>query len=146
MCLLMVLVLGWGGTGCRSAYRQTRKTYPADPCARLGLRIGEAQQAEKQAGQAATRLRDQLAKGLGRQDLEPDVDRLEVATLEFRRRMATVHDAAATCDQDPRFTGEIKRLETRSTRMLETIKLIRTNGVNPSVAQLDNFLRAAVAP
>ena len=105
--LLVVLVLGSSGIGCRSIYYETRASYPADPCARLRLRIAEAQQAETRAAQAATRLRDRFAQGVGDQNLEPDVDRLETAAREFGRRVATVLDSAATCNQPSELAAEM---------------------------------------
>jgi hypothetical protein len=145
-CLLLVLVLELGGIGCRSIYHETRASYPADPCARLRLRITEAQQAETRVAQAATRLRDRFAQGVGGQNLEPDVDRLETAVREFGRRTATVHDAAATCNQPSELAVEMSRLQLRFERMLETTVLIRRDGMAAARPRLDALLHNAIQP
>jgi len=146
LLLLVALVLGFGGVGCRGIYRQTRTTYRTDPSTRLKLRIQEAQEAEKRAEQAASQVREQLAKGRIGRDLEPDIDRLEMAILEFRRRMETVRDAATSCDGQAGLAAEIERLGARSMQMLNTLKRIRSGRVHSSGAQLDELLRSIISP
>jgi hypothetical protein len=141
-----VLAFGLGGLGCRGIYYQTQALYPADPSARLQLRIEEAQQAEKEADQAAARLVDRYARGIVGQSLDPDIDRLEMAALEFNRRTATARDAAAKGDGQSRFSGESGRLTARSAQMLETIRLIRSDGISCALPQLNNLLATPVRP
>jgi hypothetical protein len=133
----MVFVLGSSGSGCRSIYHETRASYPADPCARLKLRIAEAQQAESRAAQAAARLRDRFTQGVTGQSLEADVDRLETAAREFGRRVATVQDAALTCNQRSELTAEMSDLQLGADQMLETIQLLRRDGVAATLPQLN---------
>lgn len=145
-CLLLVLVFEFGGIGCRSIYHESRASYPADPCARLRLRIAEAQHAESRAAQAAARLRDRFTQGVTGQNLEADIDRLETAAREFGRRVATVHDAAATFNQLGEQTAEMSRLQLRSKEMLETTLPIRRDGVAATLPQLKEFLQNPIQP
>lgn len=144
--LLMVFVLGCSSIGCRSIYHETRASYPADPCARLKLRIAEAQQAESRAAQAAARLRDRFTQGVTGQSLEADVDRLETAAREFGRRVATVQDAALTCNQRSELTAGMSGLQLRAEQMLETAVLIRRDGVAATLPQLNALLHNPVQP
>lgn len=143
---MMILVLGFGGLGCRSIYHETRAIYPADPCARLKLRIEEAQQAETSAAQAAIRLHDRFAQGVAGQKLEPDVDRLETAAREFGRCVATVSAAAAMCKQEGELATEMPRLQRHSEQMLGTAWLIRRDGVFAALPQLDALLPDPIQP
>ena len=136
----MVFVLGFSGIGCRSIYHETRASYPADPCARLKLRIAEAQQAESRAAQAAARLRDRFTQGVTGQNLEADVDRLETAAREFVRRVATVHDAAETFNQPSELAVEMSRLQLLAEQILETTVLLRRAGVAAVLPQLNACL------
>ncbi len=145
-CLLLVLVFEFGGIGCRSIYHETRASYSADPCARLRLRITEAQQAETRAAQAAIRLRDRFAQGVAGQNLEPEVDRLETAAREFGRRTATVHDAGALCNQPSELAAELSRLQLRAEQVLDTTVLIRRDGVAAALPQLDALLHYPIQP
>ena len=145
-CLLLVLVFEFGGIGCRSIYHETRASYPADPCARLRLRITEAQQAETRAAQAAARLRDRFTQGVGGQNLEPEVDRLETAAREFGRRVATVRGAAATCNEPSELAAERSRIQLRSKQMLETIQHLRRDGVAAALPQLDALMHNPIQP
>ena len=100
--------------GCRSIYQQTRGRLPPDPAAQLKLRVEEAQRAEKSAVAAETRLRDRLGRGLPHEAIAADVDRVEAATLELERRVASVRDAAARCPEPVASAGEIDRLHRRA--------------------------------
>jgi hypothetical protein len=133
--LLMVFVLGSSGIG-----------YLADPCARLKLRIAEAQQAESRAAQAAARLRDRFTQGVTGQNLEADVDRLETAAREFGRRVATVQDAAAMCNQPSELAAEMSGLQLRAEQMVETAVLIRRDGVAATLPQLNALLQNPIQP
>lgn len=134
--VLLTLILGSAGIGCRSIYHETRASYPADPGARLQLRIEEAQTAEQNGKRAGDRLEEQRSRGLTGESIEPDVDRLEMATLEFNRRVRAVHEAATECDPavQSRFATEIARLETGSQQMQETLLAMRPAVLDPSLS------------
>lgn len=128
----LVIGLCWlGGTGCHSIYRETTATYPADPCARLKLRIDEAQAAEQRAEKAAATLPVPVAQEMIRPKIQADVDRLELTIREFGRRVAAVRDAEANCDQTALFAAEIQRLQQRSNQLAATAH-IQNPGVSPS--------------
>lgn len=145
-CLLLVLVLELGGIGCRSIYHETRASYPTEPCARLRLRIAEAQQAETSAARAGDRLRDRFTQGITGRNLEPDVDRLETSAREFGRRVATIHDLAATCNQQSELSAEMSRLQLRAEQMLETTVFVRRDGVAAGLPQLEALLHNPIQP
>jgi len=103
--------------------------------------MDQAHQARKQADQAAARLRDAAARDLVGRTLESDIDRLEMAAREFGRRMVAVSDAVASCGQSDQFAAEILSLQKRCAQMLETVQLIRSDGVSSTLPLLDHLLQ-----
>jgi hypothetical protein len=148
--LLLILATGLGGAGCGGIYRDSSKIYPADPNARLRLRIDQARQAEKRAEQAAARLRDRFAEGLGGEQLAPDVDRLEMAAHEFDRCVAAVSDAAVNCEEADKAAAEVDAMRQRAAQLLEAIQRIRNDGIPSSLPLLDRLFpnpnRAGTSP
>lgn len=124
-----------GGAGCHSVYRETTATLPPDPCARLKLRIEEAQAAEQREEKAAAILHDRVALGMSRDKFKPDIDRWEMTTAEFARCVAAVRDAEADCHQTAPFAAEIQRLQQHS-KQLETTEPIPNAGVGSSGSRL----------
>jgi hypothetical protein len=144
--LMVVGAAGLCGIGCQGIYHESGEIYPPDPCARLKLTIDRARQASKQTDNAAMKLRDRVAKGFSNRDLEADIDRLETSTLEFGRRVAAISDALADCEHTDQFTVEIQDLQRRSAQMLQTIQLIRHDGLSTALPLLDRMLKSPSQP
>lgn len=101
--------------------------YPADASDRLRLRIEEAQQAEQRAAQAAITLREQVAQDANVHRIESDIDRLEQASLDLKRRVAAARDAAADDELKEQLIAELDRLEQRAAQFLEEVRQMRGN-------------------
>jgi len=142
----MALSLGLGGAGCQGIYHESEEIYPPDAVDRLNLRMDQARQAQKQADQAAAQLQDRATKGVAGNNLDSDVDRLEMAAREFGRRMAAVTDALADCGQPDQFTAEIERLRQRCSQWLETVQLIRSEGLSATLPRLERLLQSPAPP
>jgi len=95
---------------------------------RVQVRLKEAQRAGKRAEAAFVTLQSQLAKGIDPQDVQSDVDRLEVTTLDFRRRITSAQDAAKACPNTAEVDTELEQLNQRAEQMLQAVKQIRQNG------------------
>lgn len=143
---LLILALALVGVGCGSIYQQTRAKLPPEPCAQLELRVAEAQRAEKLTEQAVTKLRGRLSQGLSGAAIETEVDRVETATFDLERRVASARDAAAHCEGQTRLAAEIERLQQRSTILLKNIQAMNQGGSSASARQLDDLLNGAAAP
>jgi hypothetical protein len=122
---LLIGLICLGAAGCRNPYRQTQSLYPADRGDRLELRIAEAQQAEQRADQADTRLRKQSASSGTDADMQVNLDRLEAASLDFKRRVASARDAARDWEHPGHLDAELDRLEQRSSELLEEVRRLR---------------------
>jgi hypothetical protein len=146
LSLLLVFALGLGNVGCHGIYRESEEIYPPDPCARLKLKLDQARQAQKQVEQAATRLRDRVAKGVAGKALEPDIDRLEMEAREFGRRVAAVSDSVAGCEQSDQFAAQVQSLRKSSAQMLETVQLIRRDDLNSKLPLIDRLLASPTQP
>lgn len=123
----MFCLISIGGTGCRNLYSQTQSIYPADSSDRLRMRIQDAQQAERRAEQASAILHQRLAAGISGPNLKPDVDRFELAALDFQRHLASARDAAQNINHDDRTEGELARLERRATQLRKDVQIARQN-------------------
>lgn len=145
-CAALSLLLLALGSGCRSIYGKSAEIHPPDPRARLELRVDEAHQAQEQARQAAVRLRDQLAKGVARKNLEPDLDRLEAAARELKRRVAAATDLLAGCDTSTQFAAEIQALQNRAADLLETVQALRSDDTASMLPQLDRCRDSLARP
>lgn len=119
---LVLCLAGIGGPGCRNLYRQTQSLYPADSCDRLKLRLQEARRAETRAAQTGASLGEQLTQGASAEAMDLAMDRFETAARDFARHVASVHDAAADCEDHARFNDELDRLDQQATQLLRRVQ------------------------
>jgi hypothetical protein len=136
--VMVVVMLGPGGVGCSSIYHKAQKELPPEPFAQLKFRIKEAQKAEKLAEESITKLRDQLKNGLSVETIEPGLDRVSLATLEFERRVSSVKDAAEHCEGQTQLAGEIERLREHSKELLDTGEALCREGNSAHGRQLED--------
>jgi len=146
MAVMLVIVLGLGGIGCSSIYKQSQAMLPPGPCAQLKFRIEEAQHAEQLASQSLITLRDRLNGGSSAAALETDRDRVATSAFELDRRLASVRDAAAHCEGDPPLASEIARLQKRSRELMDYVEALRRGGDSIDAAQLDALIGSSTKP
>jgi hypothetical protein len=131
---ILIGLAGGSGTGCCNLFRETRILYPSDTCARLQRRIDEARQAEQRTWQVALRVREHLGDAGDRERIGPDIDLLEVAAWDFRRRVNAAQDAAGECPEPNRDQAELDRLAHLSQKRLEVLEAIRA--ADPALQRL----------
>jgi len=122
---ILIGLAGGSGTGCRNLFREIPALYPSDACARLQRRIEEARQADQRTWQAASRVREHLGNAGHQERIDWDIDRLEVAAWDFRRRVNAAQDAAAECPKPDRDQVELDQLDHRSQQQVKAIEAIR---------------------
>lgn len=142
----MLCLSSLGHVSCRSIYRETQQAYPADPCARLRLRIQEAQRAEVRAEEAAVKLRDRLREGLDDRAIQPDADRLEMTTLDFKRRVLSARDVAADCGNHGQFESDLNALERRAAKLQDVVAEVRRKGAGTSLSHINSLLNQPAQP
>lgn len=123
----LALLLAGSTAACGSIYHRTGARFAADPCARLKSRMEEARRAEKSAEDADRTLRLRLNDARRHPALAADFDRVELAAFELDRRVAAAQDAMPQCPDAARFAGELDRLHTRASTLLETVRTLRTS-------------------
>jgi hypothetical protein len=144
--LVLLAALWLTTTGCTSIYHRTQKVLPPEPGAQLTLRLDEARRAESLTAQAGTRLRDDLARHLPGETIQADLDRLEMAALDLRRRTATARELAAVSQEHSEVAREIERLDLRSLAWLDCVKSAREAEPATRLAQLDSLLSVRKLP
>jgi hypothetical protein len=138
--LLATLVLiATGGFGCRTIYHESQAAYSGDARVRLELRLAEAQRARETAYRAALRLCEKFGQGFDSPAIDPDLDRLETAAGDFRRRIAAVADAASEAGPESSLSPERSGLEQLSTQLLEAVAQVRQRGA-AGLADLERLL------
>jgi hypothetical protein len=143
----MILAALWlTATGCNSIYHRTQKELPPERGAQLSMRLQEVRRAENLTAQAGTRLHDDLARHLPGETIQADLDRLEVAALDLRRRTTTARDAAAVSKEHSEIAAEIERLDLRSQAWLDYVKSSRNSEPATRLSQLDSLLHGSAAP
>jgi hypothetical protein len=138
--LITLSALWLTATGCNLIYHRTQKELPPESGAQLSMRVQEARRAEKLTAQAGTRLHDDLARHLPGETIQADLDRLEVAALDLRRRTATARDAAAGSKEHSEVAAEIQRLDLRSQAWLHYVESSRNAEPATQLSQLDSLL------
>jgi hypothetical protein len=134
-----MLIIATGGFGCRTIYHESQAAYSGDARVRLELRLAEAQRARETAYRAALRLCEKSGQGLDSPAVDPDLDRLQTAAGDFRRRVAAVADAAREVEPAVKSSSERSGLEQLSTQLLEAVAQVRQRGV-AGVADLERLL------
>lgn len=137
MVVVLLGLLGGGGAGCGSIFRQTTVAYPSAPCSRLELRMDETRRAGQRVHEAVAILRDHAARNPSTERVATDVDRLEVAAFELSRCSAAARDAAADCEQAASWASELEMYRQQARRLLDATAHLRRVGPPPTVAQVD---------
>ena len=89
------------------------------------MRIADAHVAANRASQAAETLRGALVRSPMLEITDANLDRYEVAALDFRRCVAAVRDTAVNCDESDAHAGTLALFDNRSERMIDLVFQIR---------------------
>jgi len=139
-CLLLLVAVCAGLTGCSSIYHRTWAKLPPQPGDELKMRVEEAQGTERLANQAAEKLRAGLKTGVSVEITQTDFDRLEMLATELQRRVLAAHDVIAQTDTVARLATELERIERRYTSWLLYVEANRQADVSTKTAQLNGLL------
>lgn len=99
--------------GCRSIYQETLPALGASPEERFELRLEEARRMRERADRAAARVESRLRKGEPASEWGSEIDRLQVATMDLGRALATADDAFPADPPPQAQLEEMKQLQER---------------------------------
>jgi len=143
LAALGVVAAVWlAGAGCTSVYERAEQAMPPDPGSRLTLRVEEARRAEGLCTQSCARLHDDLARHAPAETVSADLDRLELAGFDLKRRTMAAREAVGSSQPAPDLSREIGRLEARSKAVLDYVGLARNAEPATQSARLEPLLSA----